>query len=92
MTHQREAARQSSDEWWDRAACRGLDPQIFFPPSDEEAGPAKAVCELCDVQHDCLEWALHRREKNGVWGGASERDRRRIIRKRRRAARLAQPA
>ncbi|MDZ7733999.1 MAG: WhiB family transcriptional regulator [Acidimicrobiia bacterium] len=72
--------------WLDQAACRGLDPAIFFPVSDEEAGPAKAVCEMCDVRQACLEWALARREREGVWGGASERDRRRIIRQRRRSA------
>jgi WhiB family redox-sensing transcriptional regulator len=72
--------------WLDQAACRGLDPTIFYPVSEEECGPAKAVCELCDVRQSCLEWALGSREREGVWGGASERDRRRIIRQRRRSA------
>ena len=72
--------------WSSSAACRGLDPLIFFPPTDEEAGPAKAVCESCGVQDACLEHALGSREREGVWGGCTERERRRIIRRRRRAA------
>lgn len=70
--------------WTGRAACRGLDPAIFYPPTDEEADEAKAVCELCPVNEDCLEHAILHREKNGVWGGATERERLRIIRRRRR--------
>lgn len=72
--------------WSGRAACRGLDPLIFFPATDEDAGPAKAVCGLCAVREACLEHALGEREREGVWGGCTERERRRIIRRRRRAA------
>lgn len=72
--------------WSSRAACRGLDPLIFFPQTDEEAGPAKAVCGECVVQDSCLEHALGEREREGVWGGCTERERRRIIRRRRREA------
>lgn len=82
----------TDDQWRDQAACLGLDPQIFYPATDEEADVARAVCDGCEVRTDCLEYALSRREKDGVWGGATERDRRRIIRQRRRAARLAQSA
>lgn len=71
-------------DWVGRAACKGLDPAIFYPPTDEEAGEAKAVCELCPVREPCLEHALEHRERNGVWGGATERERLRIIRRRRR--------
>jgi WhiB family redox-sensing transcriptional regulator len=70
--------------WWDDAACRGLDPTIFYPVSEEEAEEARAVCQMCEVRVRCLEYALESRERDGVWGGASERDRRRIIRQRRR--------
>jgi len=70
--------------WSTKAACRGLDPSIFYPPSDEEADEAKAICAVCPVQVECLEHALALREKNGVWGGATERERMRIIRRRRR--------
>jgi WhiB family redox-sensing transcriptional regulator len=72
--------------WRANAACRGLDPGIFYPLSDEEAEQAKAVCDLCPVQSSCLEHALGIREKEGVWGGRTERERRRIIRQRRRTA------
>jgi WhiB family redox-sensing transcriptional regulator len=67
-------------------ACRGLDASIFYPDDDDEAFAAKAVCEGCNVRVECLEHALAVREKSGVWGGATERDRRRIIRQRRRSA------
>ncbi len=72
--------------WQNRAACRGIDTEIFFPISDEEAEPAKAVCGACPVREACLEHALADREREGVWGGATERERRRIIRQRRKSA------
>jgi WhiB family transcriptional regulator, redox-sensing transcriptional regulator len=72
--------------WRQNAACQGLDPDIFYPPSDEEAVSAKSVCESCPVRQPCLEFALSVREKDGVWGGCTERERRRIIRQRRRAS------
>jgi WhiB family redox-sensing transcriptional regulator len=72
--------------WRTKAACQGLDPQIFYPETDEEAEKAKDVCGVCPVQGACLEYALNRREKEGVWGGCTERERRRIIRQRRRTA------
>lgn len=72
--------------WRYRGACRGLDPDIFYPVSDEEAGPAKDVCASCTVRQQCLEFALANREREGVWGGATERERRRILRQRRKTA------
>ena len=72
--------------WRNRSACRGVDPDIFFPVSDEDAGPAKAICGQCSVREACLEYALATRERDGVWGGATERERRRIIRQRRKTA------
>lgn len=67
-------------------ACRGLDASIFYPETDDEAEVAKDVCGECGVKAACLEYALARREKVGVWGGATERERRRILRQRRRTA------
>ena len=67
-------------------ACRGLDAGIFYPDNDDEAEVAKQVCHACGVQQACLEFALARREKVGVWGGATERERRRMLRQRRRSA------
>ena len=72
--------------WLDRGACRGLEPQIFYPEEDDDAGEAKSICAECRVKVTCLEYALTFREKDGVWGGATERERRRIIRQRRRSA------
>ena len=69
-------------------ACRGLDATIFYPDPDDEVGTdrALAVCEGCVVVESCLEHALAIREHTGIWGGATERDRRRILRRRRRSA------
>ena len=72
--------------WRRNAACRGLDPEIFYPAIDEDVDDAKAVCGTCLVQETCLEFALQVREKEGVWGGATEKERRRILRQRRRAS------
>jgi WhiB family transcriptional regulator, redox-sensing transcriptional regulator len=73
-------------EWRKLGACRGLDASIFYPDDDDDAEVAKAVCATCGVRVACLEHALMAREKAGVWGGATERERRRIIRQRRRSA------
>lgn len=72
--------------WQTHAACQGLAAEIFYPTSEEESNEAKLVCGECPVQQPCLEHALLVREKDGVWGGATEKERRRIIRQRRRAA------
>jgi WhiB family redox-sensing transcriptional regulator len=72
--------------WRRHAACRGLDPEIFYPSVDDDVDDAKAVCGSCVVQETCLEFALQGREKEGVWGGATEKERRRILRQRRRAS------
>lgn len=72
--------------WSSRAACHGLDPRIFFPGEDEDAEAAKSICERCEVREPCLEYALGSREREGVWGGCTEAERRRIVRRRRRAS------
>jgi len=63
-----------------------VDPAVFYPTSDEEAEAAKEVCARCPVREACLEFALASRERDGVWGGATERERRRMIRHRRKSA------
>ena len=55
--------------WRDDAACRGLDTDVFFPLTDEDAGPAKEICATCPVREACLEFALQTRQADGVWGG-----------------------
>ncbi len=67
-------------------ACRGLDAGVFYPETEEEAQVAKQVCLECGVRQTCLDFALQQREKVGVWGGATERERRRLLRQRRRTA------
>jgi WhiB family redox-sensing transcriptional regulator len=73
-------------EWRMLGACRGLDASVFYPENDEDAEIAKQVCHECGVRTACLEFALESREKVGVWGGATERERRRMLRQRRRTA------
>ena len=73
-------------EWRMLGACRGLDASLFYPDEDDMAEEAKSVCEHCSVRVACLEYALTNREKVGVWGGATERERRRLLRQRRRTA------
>ena len=60
-----------SATWRKHAACRGIDPDVFYPISDEEAGEAKAICDQCAVRESCLEHALANREREGVWGGTT---------------------
>ena len=77
-----------SATWRKRAACRGIDVEIFYPATDEDidAEAAKVVCGACPVRQACLEHALAHREREGIWGGATERERRRILRQRRKSA------
>ena len=72
--------------WRSKGACRGLSPQIFYPSTEDEATEAKSVCSSCAVRQPCLEFALSTREHEGVWGGATEKERRRILRQRRKTA------
>jgi WhiB family transcriptional regulator, redox-sensing transcriptional regulator len=77
--------------WQDRAACRGMDALLFFGPDGEprpereiREAKAKAVCQLCPVQVQCLDYALRNSIRYGIWGGLSEQER---ARERRRRAR-----
>lgn len=71
-------------EWRDRAACLGSDPALFFPTRGEPTKQIKAVCAACSVRLECGDHALEENEKLGIWGGMSERERRRVRRGRRR--------
>ena len=77
------------DDWRQDAACRDLDTAIFFPDTDEDAATALAVCASCPVREACLEFALLTRQDDGVWGGLTENERRRVRRRRQEAARKA---
>lgn len=69
--------------WMLDAKCRGAAPASFFPSDGLGVEAAQRVCAGCTVRADCLEYALVNRIEHGVWGGASERERRRILRRRR---------
>jgi len=68
------------DHWQERAACYGLDPEVFFPTTEEEAGLALSYCSVCTVREVCLAWSLQNGERYGVWGGTTEQQRRRLTR------------
>ena len=68
--------------WLNRANCTGVDPELFFPERGSSTREAKEVCRGCVVQQDCLEFAIANGEKFGIWGGMSERERRRVRRSR----------
>jgi WhiB family redox-sensing transcriptional regulator len=69
-------------EWQSGARCVEVDPEIFFPERGGSSRAARAVCDLCKVRADCLEYALNNKEQFGIWGGTSERERRRIRKER----------
>ena len=73
--------------WQDEANCLGVDPDLFFPERGASTREAKEVCRGCVVRLDCLEYALVNGEKFGIWGGLSERERRRLRRQRAQASR-----
>ncbi len=75
-------------EWMRRGACRNHPPDRFFPSDGVGVERAKEICATCPVASQCLEYALEQRIDHGVWGGASERQRQRILRDRRREARV----
>ncbi len=68
--------------WRAKAACRDLDTSLFFPDNDADAAPALEVCASCPVRRACLEFALTTRQHDGVWGGTTETERKRIRRRR----------
>jgi WhiB family redox-sensing transcriptional regulator len=67
--------------WQDRALCAQTDPEAFFPEKGGSTREAKRVCTTCPVRTECLEYALASDERFGIWGGLSERERRRLKRR-----------
>lgn len=65
-------------DWTERALCAQTDPEAFFPEKGGSTREAKKVCLTCDVRVECLESALANDERFGIWGGLSERERRRL--------------
>ncbi len=68
------------EQWQDRALCAQTDPEAFFPEKGGSTREAKRICLGCEVRTDCLEYALSNDERFGIWGGLSERERRRLKR------------
>lgn len=68
--------------WQERALCAQTDPEAFYPEHNDRRSAlvAKAVCRVCEVRSECLEYALEHNERFGIWGGLSERERRRLKR------------
>jgi WhiB family redox-sensing transcriptional regulator len=81
------ATRTFDDVWQARAACRGPQAAIFFPPAHaerkeekaERESRAKEICATCCVRRDCLEYAIRIREPHGIWGGLSESERKQML-------------
>jgi WhiB family redox-sensing transcriptional regulator len=67
-------------EWQERALCAQTDPEAFFPEKGGSTREAKRICSGCDVRAECLDYALAHDERFGIWGGLSERERRRLRR------------
>ncbi len=68
-------------EWQERALCAQTDPEAFFPEKGGSTREAKRICSGCEVRNECLEYALEKDERFGIWGGMSERERRRLRRR-----------
>jgi WhiB family redox-sensing transcriptional regulator len=67
--------------WAAYASCRDADPEWFFPGPEGDHRAAVKVCSGCPVQEECLAWALETRMRYGIWGGLTERERRRLLRR-----------
>ncbi len=66
--------------WAEHAKCLQAEPDIFFPDKGGSTREAKRICALCEVRQECLEYALEHDERFGIWGGLSERERRKLKR------------
>jgi WhiB family redox-sensing transcriptional regulator len=74
------------EPWMDHALCAETDPEAFFPEKGCSTRPAKEVCRSCPVTAECLEYSLRTDQRFGIWGGKSERERRKIRAERRQVA------
>lgn len=72
-----------TNNWMSVGECAERPPSLFFPSDGVGVEVARRICAGCQVREQCLEYALKNRIDHGVWGGASERERRRILRRRR---------
>jgi WhiB family redox-sensing transcriptional regulator len=74
------AITPEDDQWQERALCAQTDPEAFFPEKGGSTREAKRICLGCEVRDACLDYALAHDERFGIWGGLSERERRRLKR------------
>jgi WhiB family transcriptional regulator, redox-sensing transcriptional regulator len=74
------APATTDDQWQERALCAQTDPEAFFPEKGGSTREAKRICQGCEVRDACLDYALAHDERFGIWGGLSERERRRLKR------------
>lgn len=68
-------------DWQQNGLCRGVDPEVFFPVAEEDAWRAKELCGACEVRERCLVTSLQNRERYGVWGGVTEKERQDMFRR-----------
>lgn len=81
------SAQRIEDAWQVKAACRGPQSSVFFPPQQferkdeklERESRAKEICHTCSVKKECLEYALAIREPHGIWGGLNEVERKQVL-------------
>lgn len=81
------SSRLQVDQWQQKAACRGPQAEVFFPPPSferkndkrERELRAKEICRTCAVRKACLEYAISIKEQHGIWGGLSEAERRPML-------------
>ena len=79
-------------DWMKQAACRGVDPEVFYPTTTSGVKRAVQYCTGCPVRVDCLLYAINIGEEWGIWGGLTERDRRRVRRGRTRITQIVEAA
>ena len=81
------SSQRAADSWQVKAACRGPQATVFFPPAyverkdqkSEREQRAKAICATCPVRKPCLNYAIEIREPHGIWGGLNEVERRQLL-------------
>lgn len=81
------SAQRNDDSWQLKAACRGPQSAVFFPPPQFERKEdklhredrAKEICASCSVRRDCLDYAIAIREPHGIWGGLNESERKDLL-------------
>ncbi len=83
-------ASTGSGDWREKALCTQVPGDVWFPEGGENPRAAKRICGWCEVQAECLAFALKTNEQHGIWGGLSARERRALRASQRRALRLVE--